>query len=311
MFGSGHHGNHPDRRPLGEALKEEVLSTLRLLFKSVGHHPVELALPMSFTAYETSIACETTRVSLEAPPPEVSLDPVQALRRQASTATLSLISEARLAEDTPCQLEPVLCHEPVLDEMTLDSTLITFENVTQVRQESWPVEVTAASAQGITPESFPAPRTGQLQDTVFRTSAKNLSDTLPRVRTQNNPRFYALPIKKVPIPPHRFPAEVREQFRKALAEKGKTNPANIQLKIVFERMDMSIFSTLQQDEQGNLLCTPKNELLGRNRETQSAQNLLRHQAVGGAYLVFGFRLDTKEDLRALVPASTLKRETAS
>jgi hypothetical protein len=133
------------------------------------------------------------------------------------------------------------------------------------------------------------------------------------VAIKSDPRFYALPIRKNAIPPHRFSLTTREQFRKALAEKAKTSLANVQLKVVFERMYMALYASIQPDELGHYMCIPKSELLGRNRETPSSQALLNHQSAGthATYLVIGIRLDNKEDIRTLVPVHTILADTSA
>ena len=111
-------------------------------------------------------------------------------------------------------------------------------------------------------------------------------------------KFYLLPLKKMPLQPNRFAPQAREAFRQALAEKVKTHPRNIQLRIIFERMHMPLYSSIAQDDHGQLLCTPKAEAVGRNQEASRMNP-------PAAYLVLGTRLDTKEDVRALVPVDAV------
>lgn len=296
--------NHPDgdNRSLGEKIKAEVDSTLRLLFKDVPQHSISTDLTGGMTVYLTEIGCETLAVSLDAAEPAVSDDPVTALKQTYRTQSLGLLpTEALLSDSYPCEMEPVLCHEPILEEMKLAWTDITFENVSLTASHEWAMNSMSTRSLSQSAEKFEKPGTKSLKSQEFRTISHSLSDTLPPMQAVNDPRFYALPIKKSPIPPNRFSPVAKEIFRKALAEKANTHPNNVQLRIVFERMDMTLFAGIQQDEQGNLLCTPKNELIGRNHDLHKGKT-----ASSTMYLVYGFRLDNKEDVRALVPASSIK-----
>lgn len=301
MLGSG--SDPSGSQPLGSKIKAEVESALKLLFKSVPQHSISTELQTGMVVYLTDLPCETTQVPLQAEAPAVSSDPIQALRQKSHQVHQFdlLPQQAALAEACPCDLDPVLCHEPVLDEIILEISSVSFENMGAVISQKWNLETLESQSHAQLIGTFEKPETTLVSPQTFQPKTKNLYEAMPKFRTTNDPRFYALPIKKSPIPPHRFSAPMREAFRKALAEKANTRPDNVQLRIIFERMDMTLFASIQQDEQGNLLCTPKNELLGRNQ----SQN--KNSAAGNnMYLVYGFRLDNKEDIRVVVPADAIK-----
>jgi hypothetical protein len=200
-----------------------------------------------------------------------------------------------------------LCHEPVYDELTFESQGISFENLGTPSCKRWPIQAMQTQSLKKTLDKIPSPITRATMSGPITTKSRSAMDKLSRTAVKSDSRFYALPIRKTAIPPHRFSLSVREQFRKALAEKAKTYPANVQLKVVFERMHMALYASIQPDELGHFLCVPKSELLGRNREAAASQAILNHHASAGnaTYLVVGIRLDNKEDIRALVPVSSI------
>lgn len=308
-------GNHDDQRsnPLGGKLKDELRSALRLLFKNVDQHAAELTFSPCTTVFLTDIPAEATPVALNAPSVMVSDDPVQLLANwELPHRDLPLLEEAILASDAPCHIEPALCHEPVFEEMAFESTGISFANMAPDQSAEWPVTPCTTEALGQPIEAFPKPASIPVSATLSgNLKSHSVRASLSNVPTRQQARFYALPIRKASIPPHRFTLAQRERFRQALAEKAGTHPANVQLKVVFGRMHMALYNSIQPDEQGNLLCIPKGELLGRNRELQSAKALLSATASDMTYLAIGTRLDTKADIRALVPVEIIKSQAAT
>jgi hypothetical protein len=308
MSGRGHSDQQPGG-PLGGKIKDELLSALKLLFKSAEQHAVDLALPSALTVFVTEIDCQTESVPLNAPQPQVSEDPIQALqRRETPTRRLTLLEPTGLAQGAPCEWDAVLCSEPVFDERQFESTGVTFNNLTVTQMGTWSVSIESARAKSKPIGKIPAPPVKGMTDSKpFTTQVHNLADHVPKATIKHNPRYYALPIRKASVPPHRFSIEVRDKFRQALAEKAGTHPGNVQLKMIFERMNMGLFSAIQVDETGNLMCTPKTELLGRNAETPAGKAMFHQLSVGSeaSYLVLGVRLDNKADIRALVPIESL------
>ncbi len=309
MSGRRHNDQQSGDSPLGDKIKAEVLSALKLLFKSVEHYTVSVTLPASVTAFITDIPCETVSLKLAPPQPMASDDPIRVLQSMDLTVqAVPLLESPPLAQGAPCHWEPVLCSEPVLEQIQLTAIGVPLDTVQTVQTHVWPVTSKAVRIQQKVIGKLPDPLVKQRADAQpLVTRSFSALNTLAGVSVKNTPRYYALPIRKASIPPHRFSVAVRDKFRQALAEKAGTHEGNVQLKLIFERMNMGLFSAIQADEAGSLLCTPKSELLGRNNETQAGQALLRQLSAGSeaSYLVLGVRLDTKADIRALVPVESL------
>ena len=312
MSGSGHHDGGPlEGKKAGQHIKDELLSALKLLFKSAEHHAVNLTIEPELTHYLLGIGCETEDAPLSLPDWAVSEDPIRAFQQQAiKTATLPLLSEAQLAESSPCHIEPGLCHEPVFEEMNFNSAGISFENLELGNIQRWPVEKPQARSIKHPFEKVGSPKTQGITKEMLSVSleikSRSALEQFGKVKLLEDSRLYALPIRKTPIPPHRFPLAAREKFRQALADKAKTNPANVQLKVIFERMHMALYTSIQPDEAGNLLCIPKSELLGKNMENRASQAMLSAAAAQEAmYLVVGVQLDNKADIRSLVPVDSI------
>jgi hypothetical protein len=309
MSGRRDFDQQPGGQPLGEKIKAELLSALKLLFKSAEQHAVNLALPDGLTIYATDIEGRSESVSIAPPQPLVSEDPIQCMqRRKVPTRRLTLLESTTLAAGAPCTWEPVLCNEPGLDAMQFESAGVKFDNMKITRAAAWPVTSPPVKIEKQPIGKLAAPLVKNVMDAQpLVTKSRSLLDTMSQVNVKHNARYYALPIRKASIPPHRFSLAMRERFRQALAEKAGTHEGNVQLKMIFERMNMGLFSAIQADESGSLMCTPKGELLGRNAETLAGQALLRQLSVGSeaSYLVLGVRLDHKTDIRALVPVESL------
>lgn len=273
----------------------------------MAQQPANLTIDPPLTAYITTIACEINEVSLASPEIQVSLDPIRALRAEPTTRDLPLITAVPLAADAPCHMEPALCKEPVLSRQDTVVSGVSFENVRFTSAQTAPLEAISATAWHQPVEGFPSPALASTDPGVFTTRSHSLKDQLPEIKSKENPRLFALPIRKLPIPPHRFSPTIREIFRRTLAEKAGTRPDNVQLKVVFERMNVAFYTSIQQDEQGHLLCVPKNELIGKNALGRQGQALLARMAQNteNAYLVVGFRLDNKQDIRAMVPVDKI------
>lgn len=278
-------------------------SALKLLFKNVEQQSVNLAIEPPFTAYITGLHCETNEVPLTPPDVAVSLDPIKALQREQITQSLPLITTAKLAADAPCHLEPALCKEPVLSRQDAIVSGVSFENVTFTNAHTAPLGKLSATVWNKEVEGFTVPSLNRIPPGSFQAQSHSLKDQLPKTQVRENPRLFALPIRKLPVPPHRFSPTIREIFRRTLAEKAGTRPDNVQLKVVFERMNVAFYTSIQQDEHGHLLCVPKNELIGKNALGKQGQALLERLShnTENAYLVVGFRLDNRQDIRAMVP----------
>lgn len=303
-------GQQPDSNPgatLGGKIGDELRSALKLLFKNVEQQSVSLTIAPPFTAYITDLTCDVNPVELTQQTVQVSEDPIRHLRQEQTIHQMPLIDSVSLAADAPCHIEPALCKTPVLSSQDTVISGVSFENVQFTTDHTAPLEPLSVEVWHQPVEGFENPAVASTKPTAFNTQSRSLKDQLPKTPVRENPRLFALPIRKMPIPPHRFSPAIREIFRRMLAEKAETRPDNVQLKVVFERMNVAFYASIQQDEQGNLLCVPKNELIGKNALGKQGQALIERisQSTGNAYLVVGFRLDNKQDIRAMVPVDKI------
>jgi len=301
----------PGGNPLGDKIKEELLSALRLVFKTVEQHAVDVVLACDYTSFITELPCAEQVVAVNPPLPQLSRDVMESAGfSDIPTRTLQMIEAVGLSQSAPCEWQTVLCSEPVFDPLSFDPLEVSFDNLHPANAKVWPIEEIAARGKSkpIGEVQTPSVKDKSVSQ-AFATKIHSLGDHQPKVTVRNNPRYYALPIRKTSIPPHRFSAEAREQFRQALADKAGTHPGNVQLKMIYERMNVSLFSAIQVDESGHLMCTPKSELIGRNAMSQSAKARDRQILAGSeaSYLVLGVRLDTKADIRALVPVEVVMK----
>ncbi|WP_373532648.1 hypothetical protein [Vampirovibrio sp.] len=310
MSGSGNFGgDSPSQQPgysLGGKIQAEISSALRLLFKSVGQQAVDISITPPLTLYVTQMTCENYSVGLEQPPIQISEDPIQALSQPAQSVNfLPLIENVSLAADAPCHIQPVLCLESAIEPTDAVITGIAFENVRFTSSHQATLEPMTTEIWHKDVDGFTRPAVRPLNVGKFKANSQSMSDQAPQAKVREHPRLFCLPIRKMPIPPHRFSQAVRDIFRAALAEKADTKASNVQLKVVFERMNVAFYTSIQQDEQGHLLCVPKNELIGKNAQSKTGQALLDRldQNTENAYLVVGFRLDNKQDIRAMVPVN--------
>jgi hypothetical protein len=310
MSGRGHSGQQPDGSPLGgslgdkigEKIKAEWLSALRLLFKSAELHAVNLKFPCTLTVFATGISCEDEPVDVQPPTPAFSDNVIAALQAQETIQKLtlqkqvSLLASVSLAESAPCAWNPVLCSEPVFEAMQFNARPVALHDLMQRDPLAWPIQPVAVAVKSKSAGPLDRPRLNEgSKFKILSAQSRKLKNCALEVFTQKTDRFYALPIRKVAIPPHRFSPAMREQFRALLAEKAATSANNVQLKMIYERLNMGLYEQIQVDESGNLMATPKN----LTPHTPNAHDS------GASYLVVGLRLDTKVDIRALIPVESL------
>jgi hypothetical protein len=314
MPGRGYSGQQPDGNPLdgnvgekiSEKIKAELLSALRLLFKSAEQYTVNLTLPCALTVYNTDIACVDESADVQPPTPAYSDNVIQALQeQQIIQKQLDLLETATLAESAPCAWEPVLCSEPVFATMQFNAQPIPIPNWAENLPLICPIQPITAQIKNKTLKDWNKPRLNErLQFKALSTQSRNLSNCVLQAKVihsgQKSNRFYTLPIRKAAIPPHRFSTAIREQFRMLLAEKANTSAGNVQLKMIYERLNMELYDHVQVDESGNLMATPKlTSKIDTLKPDASNSN-------GASYLVVGLQLDTKTDIRALIPVDSLQ-----
>lgn len=282
---------------------------MRLLFKSASHQAIDVHIQAPLVSYLTELKTDAIGVPLEKPDIQVSEDPIRWQREHLpGCQTLPLIQTVPLAAEKPCTLAPVLCKTPVFEPQNTALHQVSFNNVRWTEAHQAPLPPIEAQARQTLWPRLGKPAVKALPIQPFQARCTSLKEQAMATQARENPRFFALPIRKTPIPPFRFAPEIRERFRRALAEKAGTTPSNVQLKVIFQRMNVALYTSVQQDEQGHLLCVPKNELMGRNLLSKSGQLLLKRldQNSENTYLVVGFRLDNQKDIRTMVPISALK-----
>ena len=199
-----------------------------------------------------------------------------------------------------CEWEAVLCKAPVFQPEDIVVGAVSFEtmahrvsvNVPIQQWQAFGREVTIpryqTMARSIEPKRFQFQKIrlqGQ-QAGVLKTRVKDMPSSMWR-----------LPFYKNAIPAHRFDRETKERFRSTLAKKAQTVPANIQIRLVFDRMNMTLFENMEQDKQGKLMCHPKSRYIGKNWARY------HHEADRQPmYLVFGAVMNTGKSVSALVSA---------
>ncbi len=280
-----------------------------MLFKSVSQQAVDVHIQAPLVTYLTGLHTDTIRVPLEKPDVQVSEDPIRWQKEHLPACqSLPLLQTVPLAAEKPCTLAPVLCNAPVIEPTDAPLHQVGFHNVQWAQTHRAPLEPIQTQARQTLWPRFSQPGIRAVPIPPIKARGTSLKEQAMAPQARENPRFFALPVRKTPIPPFRFPPEIRERFRQALAEKAGTTPGNVQLKVIFQRLNVALYTTVQQDEQGHLLCVPKNELMGRNLLSKSGQLLLNrlNQNSENTYLVVGFRLDNQKDIRTMVPVSALR-----
>ncbi len=316
-------------RSLGQKIGNEIRSALRLLFKGATVHAVSLELPTRLTFFNPAIITLTERVPLGTHAPAVSEDPVQQLHRLPTIKALNPAPTTKLAEnghgaasiafDTRSQALSLVTESPRIENICPLQEATRVQALTQadlrmVEPDAQPKRVTELLIPRPGFKQFPA---DALQITLKSSTPRRQVDPGTfKTRSIADPRFLTLPLRKAPIPPHRFRMEVRAVFRKFLADSVGTHPDNVNLKYIFEQLEVRLFSGIQQDAQGFLLCTPRPDFTGKvlvraiRTSTLPARQETAAPANAISYLVIGNRLDNNQLIRALVPLSSVPRPPA-
>lgn len=284
----------PGGRHLGDKLRQELAALVSDIRKDVQAHTITFEIQADLVYYPTRPSCQTQHISFEAP-----LIPVHQSDLNTETKPvhrLDLVPQASL-KDIPCHFEQIALNEPIFSANNITCHPVSFENLGKAKiqyptPKPFPIAKPRTQQQAV-PKLATLPRSWSLQG--LKTISRNQNTEKLRARHQVMPaKLWMLPIRRSPLPPHRFTTEQRDRFRTALAEKSGTSPNNVQIKVIFDRLTMSMFSAIDQDERGNLLCSPKAELLGKKA------GLLPQQTT--TYLIMGSRIDTGASIRALVPS---------
>lgn len=296
MSGSG----HPPEKLSGK-LMNEIRSILAMLRKEVRHHGVDFEIQGHLTVFSAGFHCDSVSVALE----ELTA-PVyhcQTLVNFGSSRPINLFSTK-----TPkvsgnmgslANLETTVHQAPVFEGIGLPVYGVGFGNlaVQPPMQVSIP-EAPAVSVHEVSTTGPAKPRKVFLIPRV-RFKATQKPRKLGHIRAKSHSasqELLTLPILKYPIPPHRFNSQTRSRFRQALAEKAGCPPAKIQINRVYDRITMSAFQSLAQDERGILVCYLKPEAVGTHRKQPPVST--------SSYLVAGQVLNTRQQISVLVPMYT-------
>lgn len=326
MSGRRDHDGEPTF-PFGEQLKSELRGLLALLLKNTARHRVTLLEMPGWTSYQTDFHTDVIDVDLQQSFVGVSPNAVRFSAANAPVKHMSLLTadtvglhtgrhlpESRIRQVPALATEAnplrTMNPEPLIANLSQDSQL-SLTKCESVPSHLWSVSVSTTNASPI--------------DTRFSGKVQSRASQVLPHRTlfqSDTTRMNRLAIRKRPVPLHRFSLAMRQRFRQALAEKSGAAFEQIQLLLVFDRMDMTLYSSILKDEQGDLLCTPKTALQStisakkhaspprgierwreRTRAEEQQERTATPDSLLNAYLIIGLRLDTKQEIRALIPMS--------
>ncbi len=296
MSGSGH---QPDK--LTDKLMSEIRSTLAMLRKEVRQHAVDFEIGGSLTVFSTGFRCKSVAVALEKPAAPVYLCRTLVDFARSHAVEVFNAKTPRISENVGslASLKTATGQVPVFDGPFLPVHGVSFGNMVLQAPVQVPIpEPSTPPAHGVSTAGPQKPRKVFLIPPI-RFKATQKARKLGSIRVKNHPapkNLMVLPMIKAPIPLHRFDSQTRSRFRHALSEKAGCPAAKIQLNQVYDRITMSTLKSLTQDERGMLICHPKPDAVGKDRQ------LTRLSA--NAYLVAGQVLDTRQQVSALVPMST-------
>lgn len=293
MSGSGDH--------FSDKLMRELRTAFALISKSLQTDGIDTELSVQSVIYPTQLPAKNFDVPCEWDT-EVTVSNGLSRPRQYYCDSLPLLSPQAELVYQSCQWEAVLVSEPVFSQTDAVLQNVTFENIT--KPYSADIDIPPVKLQDtIFSIPIPASKTvvynAPMQKMQKLKETHNLDVTLFKRRTRNFPmECWQLPLLKAPLPPHRFSAEQKAKFRKALSDKayGENSnmpQSNLQLQAVYDRINLALFASIEQDERGYLKCFPKPEIL------HNAEAFTRNMP--NTYLVMGTRVDTREVIKVLVP----------
>lgn len=312
-------GRHRDGEPgftFGEHVKAELAGILRLLLRNAVRHSVPLLTSPAWTVFRINFLADSVTVLPSLPRVRVSPNVVSfmtdACPAVGLTTSVPLLSPnmARLRRDAG-RPTGTLRRMPILAVANL-----TVNHRTQqdcfilphiIRKQEWCPEFLHEEARVM--------RIPTITPVMKRLSARlatvrRAAPVLPyHLRSRSDDRAFALPIRKAPVPLHRFSLSARQRFRRALAEQSGAPADQIQLLFVFDRLNLGLYAAIRQDERGCLLCVPKrDEIRTEKRSRERVRFVSRNRSRSGSpstdttdvfYLIIGLRLDTGREIRAL------------
>lgn len=279
MSGSG---DHLPNQLIPDRLRKELAAILAPM-KAYTPQGADLHVNAPLTVFETRIPCPIRRVTAHMAT-AVSRNTCASFREEGmakATLPVPMGFSAVGLYSTPCAFltRPVRAATRIAGE-TIPVKQVDFRPESAVLGDYWAFETIGKS------------RIRQEQPGAFNTASRpHQLNQLQAVSRTGLHRLRQLPLQRTAIPPHRFSSDKRRYLREQLAKKTGTHPGNVTLQVVYDRLDMSLFASIDKDDRGHLLCYPKTD----------ASSLKKAKAGQGAYLVFGTRVDTGDTLRALIP----------
>lgn len=122
-------------------------------------------------------------------------------------------------------------------------------------------------------------------DRKIRTT-EEIIEICPYIHSTQKKILYKIPVIKTPLYKSYFSEEYITEFKETLAKQGKTRKSNIEIINIYDKFNLSNYSSIKQDSKGkNLICY-------LNEQYKINDNDLY-------YLVIGSRRDNKEIITAL------------
>lgn len=298
-----------EKQGIGDKLLQELRSTVGLMFKQVGEHTVSVDLTQQARALSPKIPCKPYGVAFVKEEPQLHnalTDYPFHTRLGRCPIRVALPPALR----HPCHWKPAIHYETFFSVDALACHRVTFQNMA-CKVEGWSPTRFRITRYDTAPKKLaakllevPPPRVVTMLDRVRRLKTQSPEVyRIPKIKTQVGSTlklFARIPWVKEPTPLHRFSTVIKNVFREALAEKGKTVVKNVRIFRVYDRLLPGLFSSIQQGDKGILSCLPKKELLMTGRKDKSTT------VEQASYLVVGNRLDNDVAIQVFVPVSRVQ-----
>lgn len=299
MSGDGNHRSSKlSSDHLTAQLRKKLASALMPVTQNMEANPVQVDLTPPVYLKPLRVPCVVQETSYSAAPPLLH-NPLDEWY-EAST----ILNEMVLLEETlefnhvDCDFNAVIQYETPIAATKIESYTVLFDDVKKVKLRNR--ELKLKGAVGAKQNAWPVVEFKTTQQSVDIPEAQKIRTRDKKVggfrnkQTKMPGKYWALPIKKKAISPLKINRELREEMREALAKKANTSGNNIQIRVIYERMDMASVATIDQDDDGNLLCFPKPDAIKKAKNGS-----VNHKQMD--YLIFGMRMDTQEVVKALMP----------
>jgi hypothetical protein len=325
--------------PFGEQLKTEFRGLLALLLKNTAMHRLPLLEASSgWTSYQfDDFHVDVIDVSIQPAPVGVSPNAVLFSAASSPVKQLPLLTADAVGLHTGMHLPevPLRLMTPLTVENCALQTMVPEPFATQLpaNADFSLTPLVAAKGTKAAKGASEKEETHSWEIPTSTTRANPIGTRLVKpTQTHNTPvlggrtpfqsgtaRMNRMPVRKKPVPLHRFSLAMRQRFRQALSEKSGAPFDQIQLLLVYDRLDMTLYGSILKDEQGDLICTPKSAApvvekkhatpprgIERWRERPQSEasepsRLVMPDSLRNVYLILGLRLDTQQEIRALIP----------